>query len=207
MMRHKESCAWFEELYKNNYNQSEKIPWASMRANAHLIEYLQKNPACEKGHKPKAIVIGCGLGDDAKAIADAGYATTAIDISESAIAWCKERFIGEDVEFLVHDVFELPSEMIGAYDFVYEALTIQSLPLQFREAIIRAITSLLAPEAEMLVIAHVKDESSKRAGPPWPLVQEELEYFIHAGLSLDALEVIQEPSHISDQKFKALFRR
>ncbi|MCC5670705.1 class I SAM-dependent methyltransferase [Nostoc sp. CHAB 5784] len=39
----------------------------------------------------KALVIGCGLGDDAEAIASLGFEVTAFDISPTAIAWCQER--------------------------------------------------------------------------------------------------------------------
>lgn len=53
-----------------------------------LVHWLVKN----LGEGLSAVVVGCGLGDDAEALAAAGFAVTAFDVSGSAIAWAKERF-------------------------------------------------------------------------------------------------------------------
>lgn len=39
----------------------------------------------------RAVVIGCGLGDDAEYLASMGYEVTAFDISPTAIAMCHTR--------------------------------------------------------------------------------------------------------------------
>ena len=51
----------------------------------------------------KALIIGCGLGDDAEALAKLGFEVTAFDISTSAIAWCQQRFPDSTVNYLVAD--------------------------------------------------------------------------------------------------------
>ena len=199
---HKQASAWFEEFYKANYLNDTSIPWAKMRPNEHLNEYLQNNLP-----HGKALVVGCGLGDDAVALREAGFDVTAIDVSPSAIAWCEERFEGYGIEFKVQDIFELPSEMLGAYDFVFESLTIQSLPLIFRDKVITAIASLLSPEGRLLVVANGKNPGEKYQGPPWPLEMNEVKLFTNKNMRELEFSILEDPFKLSTLKFKALYQK
>ena len=40
-------------------------------------------------HNGKALIIGCGLGDDAIGLENIGFTVTAFDISQHCIDWCK----------------------------------------------------------------------------------------------------------------------
>ncbi len=201
-IRQKEASSWFEELYRENFENSDAIPWAKMKVNPFLEEYLEYNIG-----EGKALVVGCGLGDDALALSEAGFDVTAIDISESAILWCNKRFDGFGIDFCVQDVFELPPEMIGAYDFVFEALTIQSLPLEFRDKIITAISSLVSPKGKILVVANGKREGEKFDGPPWPLEMNELKLFGMKALRELEFSIFEEETALSTLKFRALYSR
>lgn len=198
----KEASAWFETLYKQSQGDESKIPWAKMETNEFLAEYLQMNLG-----EGKAIVIGCGLGDDAVALDEAGFDVTAIDISETAIQWCKERFDYTDVDFRVQDIFELPEEMLGQYDFVFESRTIQSLPLEFRNKIIGSISSLLSPRAKVLAIANGKNAGEKYQGPPWPLERNELRLFENYDLNELEFSIFADESGLSTLKFRALYQK
>jgi len=199
---HKQASAWFEEFYKANFLNESSIPWAKMQPNEHLSEYLQNNLP-----HGKALVVGCGLGDDAIALSKAGFDVTAIDVSKSAIAWCEERFDGYGVEFKVQDIFELPPEMIGQYDFVFESLTIQSLPLIFRDKVITAIASLLSPEGRLLVVANGKNSGERYQGPPWPLEINEVKLFTNKSMRELEFSILEETSGLSTLKFKALYQK
>lgn len=198
----KEASAWFETVYKESQRDESKIPWAKLETNEFLVEYLQLHLG-----EGKAIVIGCGLGDDAVALDEAGFDVTAIDISATAIQWCKERFDYTDVDFRVQDIFELPEEMLGQYDFVFESRTIQSLPLEFRNKIIGSISSLLSPRAKVLAIANGKNAGEKYQGPPWPLERNELRLFENYGLNELEFSIFAEDSEISTLKFRALYQK
>jgi SAM-dependent methyltransferase len=173
-----------------------------MQGNTHLLTYMKEN--ADLG---KCLVVGCGLGDDAHMLSQAGYDVTAIDISDSAIKWCKERFDGICIEFLVQDVFELPDSLRGEFDFVFESLTIQSLPREFREKIINAISSLLSENGKILVIAHAIDEDKEPKGPPWPMKRSEFEHFTNLGLKQLEFKTIEETTKISSSKFFALYQK
>lgn len=191
---------FFESIYKQSQGDEEKIPWATLQTNKYLAEYLEQHIG-----ESKAVVIGCGLGDDAVALAEAGFDVTAIDVSQTAIDWCKERFGHTDVNFRVQDIFELPEEMLGQYDFIFESRTIQSLSLEFRNKIIGAISSLMAPDAKALIIADGKRESETHEGPPWPLTSNELRLFENHGCK--ELEFSIFDGERSSLKFRALYQK
>ena len=168
----KESDNFFENVYKNADRQNlESIPWASLSANRHLLRYLNSKEDSSFG---RALVIGCGLGDDADALAQMGYEVDAIDISSSAIALAKERFMHSGINFSVADIFKLPKQMFGRYDLVFESRTIQSLSPSFREALTDIISRLVISGGELLLHANVQDDHHNFGGPPWPLYKKEL---------------------------------
>jgi len=201
-MSTKEATAWFETLYKESQGDESQIPWAEMEVNSFLSEYLEQHAA-----HGKAIVVGCGLGDDAIALEEAGFDVTAIDISPTAIDWCKKRFEYSNVDFRVQDIFELPKEMQEEYDFVFESRTIQSLPLKFRDKIIRAISSLAAPHAKILAIANGKNEGEKFDGPPWPLESNELRLFGNYDLNELEFSIFANDNQTSSLKFRAVYQK
>ncbi len=193
---------FFENIYKQSQGDATKVPWANMQPNIHLAEYLEQHRG-----EGKAIVIGCGLGDDAVALEEAGFEVTAIDISTTAINWCKERFAHTDVDFRVQDIFELPEDMLAQFDFIFEARTIQSIPLEFRDKCIQAISSLMAPQAKVLVVANGKNEGEVFDGPPWPLTHNELRLFGNHGCDELEFSIFAEESNLSTLKFHALFKK
>ena len=74
---------WFEVLYKEAEAGKSVVPWADRGANSSLIEFWSVNPQPTDGKQ--ALVIACGLGDDAEQLAAWGFETAAFDISETAI--------------------------------------------------------------------------------------------------------------------------
>ena len=100
------------------------MPWADLSAKHKLADWLQNNP----GGGKRAVDVGCGLGDNAEALAEAGYATIGFDFSGDAISWAEQRFRESDVDYHVADLFDLPTEWIGAFDLVHECYTLQSIP-------------------------------------------------------------------------------
>jgi len=198
----KKSNDFFESIYRQSQGDEKLVPWANLKTDAFLEEYLEQNIG-----EGKAIVIGCGLGDDALALKEAGFDVTAIDVSATAINWCKERFYHADIDFRVQDIFELPEHMLGQYDFIFESRTIQSLPLEYRNKIIGAISSLLAPRAKALIVAHGKNAGEKHNGPPWPLERNELRLFENYDLNELEFSIFAEDSGLCSLKFRALYQK
>lgn len=171
---------WFEEVYATAEGDSQAIPWAMMQANPHLQRWLQENDIDGEGQR--ALVVGCGLGDDAEALSQWGFAVTAFDISETAVSWCQQRFPESSVDYRVADLFEISQVEAGRFDLVFESRTVQSLPLKVRQQTIEAIANFLAPQGRLFLITNVRDSEAEPDGPPWRLSEGELGEFVRCGL-------------------------
>ena len=197
MKAHNKASAWFDGLYKENKDTHENIPWARQAVNPLLQSYLDE----EDIHKGKALVVGCGLGDDAMALAEAGYVVTAIDVSQTALDLAQARFPNADIDFKKQDIFEYEE----TFDFVFEAFTVQSLPVEFREKMVKAVASTVAKGGRLLLVAHKREEMFD--GPPWPLTQKEVDLFKAEGLRELSHEIHTEESKISNTHFRVLYTR
>ncbi|ESA38896.1 thiopurine s-methyltransferase [Leptolyngbya sp. Heron Island J] len=178
---------WFEPLYAKAAGNSAQIPWALMQVTPYLQQWLQTptNGQTTTNKERSAVVIGCGLGDDAEALAQAGFSVTAFDISPTAIKWARERFPKSIVNYEVADLFRLPSHWYRAFDLVFEFRTIQALPLTVRKQTIEQIASLVAVQGTLLVATYLRPENETDPdGPPWPLTVSELTYFETQGLTI-----------------------
>ncbi len=198
-----DATSWFNDYYKEANKEIETVAWAKGEVNPFLQEYLDNF----SGTPAKAIVIGSGLGDDAFALYAAGFEVTAIDISEEAINWAKERFDGAEIDFRVADLFDLPEELLGEFDFVFEAFTIQSLPLALRDRVITAISSLMKPDAHLLAVCNAKLDHEKFEGPPWPLTFNELRLFTMKQCRELEFSIFENESALSNLKVRALFQK
>ena len=83
---------WFEELYSRAERNSMMIPWATLEPNPVMLKWLEG-----RNISGKALVVGCGLGDDAIGLEKLGWEVTAFDISSVCVNWCKERFPNSNV--------------------------------------------------------------------------------------------------------------
>lgn len=173
---------FFKDIYRRAGGDAGQIPWADLAAKAVLHEWLVKNP----GHgEQSAIDIACGLGDNAEALAEAGYETTAFDLSEHAISWAQKRFPDSPVSYTTADLFALPEEWNGAFDLVNECYTLQSLSPDMLQETAAAVASLVKPGGTLLVYARWREDGAEVNGPPWPLEKSKLHVF--SGLGFDLL--------------------
>ncbi|NJN00029.1 MAG: class I SAM-dependent methyltransferase [Phormidesmis sp. RL_2_1] len=187
------SYDWFEPLYARANGDTAQVPWALPTATVYLTNWLAQNKI--DGTGLAAVVVGCGLGDDAEALAAAGFMVTAFDVSASAIAWAKKRFPQSAVDYVVADVFALPAGWLNRFDLVFDFRTIQALPLSVRADVMGQIAALAKPGGTVLVITYLRDPEKILAdGPPWPLSMAELTHFEDCGLSIVHKETFRQPA-------------
>lgn len=196
---------FFESMYENaDHDDLSTIPWATLAPNVYLEKHLStQDTVVDK----KALVIGCGLGDDALILEKYGYEVEAMDISPSAIALAKKRHPQSKVDFHVGDIYHMPEASVGKYDFVYEGLTIQSLPTADREQLVSIIVSLVAEDGALLVYANTQEDTDNYGGPPWPLYEDEFMLFEKEGLKKVYAEKEEESKPIAPYKCCVLYRK
>jgi 2-polyprenyl-3-methyl-5-hydroxy-6-metoxy-1,4-benzoquinol methylase len=165
--------AWFGTVYSLAEGDPAAIPWADLAAKPALVDWLQAHPGLGR----RALDVGCGLGDNAEALAAAGWLTSAFDIAEAAVVWAKRRFPDTTVDYRCADLFEPPAEWRDGFDLVHECFTLQAMAGPLRTAAFAAVASLVAPGGTLLVIARSRAESEPVGQPPWPLAPSELARF------------------------------
>ena len=158
--------SWFEDLYENANRNSDEIPWARMEPHPEMVEWIGKHPEISG----KALVVGCGLGDDSEWLEEIGFEVTAFDVSKSSIDWCRERFPNSSVNYCVEDLLSPPDHWIKSFDLVVEIHILQAIPEKIREEAAEILPSLLNSNGHLLCIGRLFDSTIVNdSGPPWAL--------------------------------------
>jgi SAM-dependent methyltransferase len=175
-----DALGWFDALYKEAEGDNEKIPWADLEPNKFLQRFAEETDL--KGGNRKALVVGCGLGDDARFLYDLGFDVTAFDISETAVRWARKIHHDTDIRFFVADLFDTPKEWYQAFEFVLEVYTIQPLPLEIRPQVIDAISNFVKfPNGKLLVVTRGREDNEIPDELPWALSRKDLSRFDENG--------------------------
>ena len=188
---------WFERLYAAAERGQGIVPWADLQSNALLDGWVPQGSG-------RALVVGCGLGDDAEYLAKLGHRVTAFDVSATAVAGARARFLGSPVEYRTADVLEPPAEWRRAFDTVLEIYTVQVLRDEPRRRAISAIADLVAPGGTLLVIAGAREEDDDPGQMPWPLTRAELDSFGLPQVRVEDLYGVEDPPL---RRWRAQFRR
>lgn len=184
-----EPTSWFEQVYQRAEREGFTIPWKTEGGHPLIREWLEQQGPAIPGQR--ALVIGCGFGDDAELLAEFGYTVTAFDIAETAITSCRSCFPNSTVDYRVADLFTLSPHWHSVFDLVLESRTLQALPWRELNLAVAAIGRTIAPTGRLLVLAHGREEHEDRRGIPWPLARSDLAAFPAAGLQEETFEDIQ----------------
>lgn len=194
---------WFERLYAAAEDGDAVVPWDRGEPHPLLPPWTEERALAGDGRS--ALVVGCGFGADAEHVAGLGFATTAFDISETAVRAARRRFPDSSVEYLTADLLDPPAGWRGAFDLVLESLTVQSLPDPPRREAIGRVGEMVAPGGTLIVIASARDEQAPDEGPPWPLTRAEIDAFAAGGLEPVRVEDIRDAQ--APRRWRAEFRR
>lgn len=151
------------------------IPWDRGEPHRLIVEWAERGQV--RGAGGLAIVVGCGLGDDAEFIASLGFLTVAFDVSATAVQTARQRHPGTAVDYAIADLLHPPEHWHRAFDLVVESMTVQSMPPDYRAASTRAVTDLVGPGGTLVVVASARDEGRPDDGPPWRLTRREVDAF------------------------------
>jgi SAM-dependent methyltransferase len=204
-----DATGWFEQLYADAAAGKTSVPWDRGRPNELLVQWAAgqyRGAPLRAADDARALVVGCGLGEDAEYIAGLGFPTVAFDIAPTAIAAARSRFPGSPVDYQVADLLAPPDRWSQAFDLVVESITVQALPDPPRAAALAQLGDFVAPGGTLIVIARRRDPATADSGPPWSLTRAEIDSIAAGGLHQVSVETI-EPGPVPSRRWLAEFRR
>lgn len=181
------------------------MPWDRDEPNPLLTDWASQQSVDGTGRS--ALVVGCGFGRDAEFIASLGFQVTAFDVSATAIRGAQQRYPSSPVTYVAADLLKPSTEWVGAFSFVLESITIQSLPLSVRAEAIANVTRLVVPGGELLVLTAIREDDEEITGPPWPLSRSELGSFATGDLRAVGADFVTLPAGPAPHRARAMFRR
>ncbi len=106
----------------------------------------------------RALDLGCGPGRNAVYFATQGFQVEAVDLSEEALRWARERARERNaaVTFLKQDLFELELDE-GAYDLVYDSGCLHHIAPHRRPAYLKLVDAALKPGGHYAVSCFVEN--------------------------------------------------
>jgi len=141
--------------------------------------------------KGKICVIGCGRGYDAVTFALEDFDVTAIDFAETAVMATRERArkSNVDMQVLMEDIFDLPDELFGKFDYVMEYTCFCAISPLRRFEYDRVVWQLLKPRGKLLGLFLPLDKDVDEGGPPWGVSIRELHKLFSLHWSLESEEM------------------
>ena len=185
---------WFERLYAEGEAGRSVVPWTREAANPLLAVWAHGRSLARR----RALVIGCGTGEDAEFLAGLGCVVTAFELAPTAIAAARRSHPDSAVTYQVADLLALPADWAGAFDLAFEAYTAQPLFGPVRAQALAALSGPVAPGGTLLVVSFSTEEPDPErstADMPWPLTRAEIDL---AGgplrtVSVDLVQPVGDP--------------
>jgi len=184
-----DQLGWFDAVYSEASGNIDNIPWADLEPNHFFKRWANERGL--KGEGRKALVVGCGLGYDARYLFEVGFDVTAFDLSRTAIEWAKTLHNDTNILFEAADLFQPFRGWVGSFDFVLEIYTIQPLPMEMRSRAIDSVASFVAPGGELVVVCRGREDEEEVGQIPYPLSRNDLSRFEENGL--DETEFVEMP--------------
>ncbi len=160
----------WEQHYEENHT-----PWDKGAPAPGLLLYLEQAPLTGK-----ILVPGSGLGHDVRAIAEVGPTAEVVglDVSPSAVERASQRpSVGKET-YVEADLFQLPTPMVGAFDWIWEHTCFCAIDPSMRDAYVKAVKGALKPGGQFLGVFYLDpydDEHRREDGrPPFGCSLDEL---------------------------------
>jgi SAM-dependent methyltransferase len=146
-------------------------PWDLAAPSPPLARALRDGLVTPPG---RALVLGCGAGHDARAVAAAGFDAVGVDFSPTAVALAREIAARErsPARFEQADAFALPPHLLGA-DLVVEHTLFCAVDPSHRDRYVDAVAAALRPGGRLLALFWlIRTET----GPPFGASEPEIRH-------------------------------
>lgn len=143
--------------------------------------------------QPGKMFVPCaGRGHDAREFARHGFEVTAVDFSPSAVEEMHRLADpGAPVEIMQHDMFELPHEMDGKFDYVLQYTCFCAIDPKRREDYADLVARLLKSNGTYIDLAFPLD--GRAGGPPFAVSDQEIvKLFASRGFELVSRDKLED---------------
>jgi len=133
-------------------------PWDGHAHATSLRELIEGTPDTSALPPGAALDVGCGTGDSSIYLAQHGWHVTGVDFVAKALekARAKARAAGVSIDFVRADVTQLSHAGIGAdFPLIVDNGCLHNMSDDDRDAYVREVSALAAPDARLLVVAFV----------------------------------------------------
>ena len=152
--------------WENRY-QTGDTPWEKGHAAPPLADFLKQNHV-----SGKILAIGCGSGNDVRALSVQGTEVVGIDFTPSAIQRARSVSpVGKET-YIQADLFDLPSHFKESFDWVFEHTCFCAMPVVQRPDYARIISDVLKDDGRFLAIFYINPDHDD--GPPFRVSKKEL---------------------------------
>ena len=161
----------WEQHYQDDFT-----PWDKGEPSPGLVDFLRQQLL-----EGRVIAPGCGLGHDVRAIAAANPNAEVIglDVAPSAVARANEMPKAGAERFMVGDWFNLPDELAGSCDWIWEHTCFCAIDPVMRDAYVQAARRALKPGGQLLGVFYLDPYDEEHPvgtdEPPYGSTVEEIE--------------------------------
>ena len=198
---------WFDRLYAAGAAGRVPVPWSRREPHPLLTEWAQRHNLAGEGKR--AIVPGCGSGADAEYLAGLGFATTAFDVSPTAIRLARQRHPGTSVEYVCAlTCCTFPGHGCRRSTWWPRSSPCSRCPEPCGSSATTSVARLTAPGGTLLVIAAVHGDARRTAIRPALATHPCRSRILRAdGLTPTAIETTTMPGESTERRWRAEFHR
>jgi len=121
------STEFWDQFYRRRLESGSDLDWEGLWTEPFLV------PLRQAGART-ILELGCGTGNDAARLADAGYSVTAVDLSSEAVGRARARY-GSVARFVIADMTQRLPFPGGSFDAVMSNVAMHMFP----DAVTRAV--------------------------------------------------------------------
>lgn len=156
--------------------------WELARPAPPLERWFRQHPASGK----RALVVGCGRGNEARLVASMGAQVVAIDFVEDAVRQARALTPpDQQIEYRVRDLFDVARDP-GRYDLVVEHCCFCAIDPARRADYVRVMHDVLVEGGELVGLFYAH---GRPGGPPFTATQSDIERLFAGQFDLEHVEV------------------
>lgn len=173
------------EYWEQKY-QEKNTRWDIGQAAPPFVSLLSSSNTPAPG---RIAVLGCGRGYDAVLFAKHGFEVIGFDFATSAIVEAEEiaHVTNCDIKFLQRDIFDLPVEFEGYFDYILEHTCFCAIdPIQ-RHPYVQVASSILKSHGRLIGLFFTHN---RPGGPPFGATPEEIREYFQADFKIHYLNPV-----------------